>query len=487
MAAAGVFSPLRLAACALLALAAGGIPSVASAFHAEFMGMLGQSGAGEGKFIPWTGASWCTGDADSNVYLPGGWMLPRGETTPVRRKVPDGMLLFDGRTMYVWQRSRKQMSLSELKVVPEGLAKDGQQWTWSEWEWIPAVAPDGLARGVAERAKVVALDAKRGHVVGWRADGKSLGAVIDFSGESWARSACGVSFDPASGDVLVSTKWEVRKVFRFGKDGREVRKEGIWPASAYGGSLACERGRVWALGGFATPIGMLISDAKAGSFGSRAYLAGGIAWGGSGYWLATTQGVQYYPSTDPKTCRKRIGGLTGVTALALCRGRVLAVSGFKMHVMWLDDLADEPFKSDMHDIVGNRWRGEADGIDVEDGKFYIRDRESGETWCFDPEVTQWAFRAKRMFRCDHRVSADRRRAKMMGGVAVAEKDEIVVYGPDGRRECAIPERATSLAAEGCWLIAYVPGKSAILKYRISKSEDCPQTGSPCRIGASPPP
>ena len=211
-------------------------------------------------------------------------------------------------------------------------------------------------------------------------------------------------------------------------------------------------------------------EAPAKRFDDRSYETFGLAWGGKGYWLATSQGMQYFPSVDPKVCRKRIGGLAGVTALAVCKGRVLAVSGYRMHVMWLDDRADEPFESDMDALVGNRWRGVADGIDVADGKFYIRERESGETWCFDPEVTQWVFREKRMFRCDRPVAAEARRAQVAGGVAVAEPDMIVVYGPNGARLCAIPERATAVSAEGRWLIAYVPEKAAVVKYRIVMGE-----------------
>lgn len=468
MCASGISCTRRGAAPALLAGV--GLPLAALALQARFAGMLGQSGGLDGAFIPWTEARWCARDAGCNVYLPGGWMVPRGETTPVQRTVPEGTMIFDGRTMYVWRRGRTEMSLRTLKAVKNGFVPDGPCWTWRAWEWIPAVAPDGQARGLAARAKVVALDARGGRVMGWRADGAALGMVVDFAAEPWAGSACGIAFDPASGDLLISTRWEVRKVFRFGADGREVREEGRWPYPAFGLSLAMDRGHVWAIGRGASFVGVSLMEAPAKRFDDRSYETFGLAWGGKGYWLATSQGMQYFPSVDPKVCRKRIGGLAGVTALAVCKGRVLAVSGYRMHVMWLDDRADEPFESDMDALVGNRWRGVADGIDVADGKFYIRERESGETWCFDPEVTQWVFREKRMFRCDRPVAAEARRAQVAGGVAVAEPDMIVVYGPNGARLCAIPERATAVSAEGRWLIAYVPEKAAVVKYRIVMGE-----------------
>ena len=398
-------------------------------------------------------------------------MVPRGETAPIRlSRCVDGALLFDGKTMYAWQRGRERMTLQTLAFVPGGLTPDGTVWTWRRWEWIPAVAPDGAGNGRTKRLKVAALDARGGKVFGWDAAGAELGVVVDFSSEPWATSACGIAFDPASGDVLISTQWDVRKVFRFGADGREVREEGRWPYPAFGLALVAERGRVWAIGRGASRVGVPILDAAASIFNDQSYETYGLAWGGAGYWLATSQGMQHFPAVEPKKCRGRIGGLVGVTALAVNRGRVLAVSGFKMYVMWLDDMPGEMISSDMDALVGNRWRGVVDGIDVEDGKFYMHEAESGETWCFDPAVTQWIFREKRMFKCDRPVSATARRARIGNGWAVAERDHIAICGPDGETLCTVPKRATALAAEGRWLVAYVPAEAAILKYKVIDGE-----------------
>ena len=208
---------VRQVACALIAGAAVCLPGWAGRVVARFEGLLGQSGSRDGRPIPWTEARWCARDAHDNVYLPGGWMVPRGETAPIRlSRCVDGALLFDGKTMYAWQRGRERMTLQTLAFVPGGLTPDGTVWTWRRWEWIPAVAPDGAGNGRTKRLKVAALDARGGKVFGWDAAGAELGVVVDFSSEPWATSACGIAFDPASGDVLISTRWEVRKVFRFG-------------------------------------------------------------------------------------------------------------------------------------------------------------------------------------------------------------------------------------------------------------------------------
>lgn len=431
----------------------------------QMAGMLGQSGGVDGVFVDWCVCGWCTSDAAANVYLPGGLMVRAGTTVPMRMERPvRGALLFDGNQMFEWYR--QDLTLYGLDAVPGGFARDGRTWKLPSWESVPAIAPKGVVKGAAGRFRVVALDPKRSQVVGWKDNGMFVGTVVDFSKESWAGQATGVAFDPQSGDILLCTRWEVRKVFRFDADGREVREKGKWPASAFAIRIVNERGRLWGVGNNANQFGRKLRDDEVRSFGEFAHEVYGIAWGGNGYWLATTQGAQYYPAADPQRCQRRIGGMPGVTALAVAKGRVLAVAGVRMFDLWLDDHADERLSSDMTLTFANRWSGRVTGIDVDGEKFVMHDAESGENWTYDPAVTQWAMRDRRMFKSDASVAATAAETQLGKGRAVAEATEIVVYSADGRRLATIPEKATALASAGRWLLAYVPAKAAILKYRF---------------------
>ena len=429
-------------------------------------GMLGQSGGADGVFVTWCSCDWCTADADSNVYLPGGLWVKAGTVVPEKLAHPvDGALRFDGAAMFEWHRG--DMTLYALKKISGGFERTGRSWRFPRWECVPAIAPARLAKGLAARAKVVALDPQASQVLGWTAAGEALGPLIDFSGERWAGQATGVTFDPDTGDVLICTRWEIRKVFRYGADGRLIgtARHGQ-TTTVFGVNLATERGRIWALSGGAHRLDARDETDGPQSFGDVANVVRDIAWGGKGYWLATTQGAQYYPQVDPQRCAKRLGGLPSVTALAVAEGRVMAVDGVRLLLFWLDDTADERLSSDGYLSFANRWEGRVTAIDTDGPRFVMHDEKSGENWVFDPTVTQWVFRDRKMFKTDRPVHAVATETRLGKGRAVAEADEIVIYSAAGKRLAAIPEKATALASEGRWLLAYVPDKSAILKYRI---------------------
>lgn len=99
----------------------------------------------------------------------------------------------------------------------------------------------------------------------------------------------------------------------------------------------------------------------------------------------------------------------------------------------------------------------------------MHDAESGENWVYDPEVTQWVFRDRKMFRTEQSVTAVAGEVRLSDDCrAYAEAERIVVRAPDGRCFASIPERATALAASGSWLLAYVPARCAISRYDLNE-------------------
>lgn len=442
--------------------------TLCSAGHVSVPAELGQSSLADGSPVTWTDCRWCVADEVHNVYLPGGLVVPAGQTRPVRLAKPaDGHLLFDGVTMFEWNRA--DIALYELRKVVGGFERTGRRWAWHEWEGVPCVAPARPGSGWKAKAKVLVLLPKASRVVGWTADGASPDTLVDFSGEVWRGQATGICLEPASGDVLLCTRWETRRIFRFDATGREVREESRWPLQAYALRLATERGRVWALAVGAARLGVDSRSNELSSFGDFSSETYGIAWGGRGYWLATTQGAQYFPATDPGRCACRVGGLAGVTAICAAKGRVLAAAGVRLFQLWLDDDPDERLSSNCDLTFANRWTGRVEAIEARDARFAMRDAESGECWVYDPEVTQWVFRDRKMTRTNRAVTGVASEVCLEDGCRVrAEAERIVFCASDGRCLGSIPERATALAVSGHWLLAYVPARCAVHRYDLNR-------------------
>ena len=391
-------------------------------------------------------------------------MVPAGKTSPVRLEQPaKGQVLSDGKDMFEW--SCDDLALYSLSRTDRGFERGKRMCRLPCWRCCVAIAPAGLTQGLARTVRFAALDPQAARVLGWSADGTELGPVVDVSRYDWGNQTTGIAFDAESGDLLVSTRWEVRRVFRFGLGGREVCVDGHWPSRTFAQNLTAERGRTWALSGNASSLGT-VGARGVSSFGDFSDVVQGIAWGGEGYWLATSQGAQYFPAADPVRCLRRIGGLTGVTSLAIARGRVLVAAGPRLIVLWLDDLPDERFSSGKYETFANRWNGNVTAIDVEGATFILHDSNSGENWVFDPEVTQWFSRARRMFKTSRPVSSVATEARLGSGKAVAGPDAITIFSKSGKALGTIPVKATALASSGRWLLAYVPEACAIYKYKI---------------------
>jgi hypothetical protein len=197
-------------------------------------------------------------------------------------------------------------------------------------------------------------------------------------------------------------------------------------------------GRLWALGSVACAVDETGRPDAGRTIGRDANVVRDIARGDGGFWLATTQGAQFYPDGDAHgACPVRLGGLPDVSAVALCRGRVLAAAGPRLFAMWLDDEADEPFHSDEQWLVRPfRYDGKATAIDAADGLFFIAEETFKTTWAFNPDHTQWLSRQKRQFETNRTVR---------------------VNNP-------------LVAREGAWEVRYDPVRKGIRRVRVSDAD-----------------
>ena len=431
-------------------------------------GILGQSEQ-RADPVEWTACRHCVADADGNVHLPGGWRVPASGGAPERmpRRVK-GVLMTDGRDIYSWRA--EHCALKRLAVGRDGLSETPFAFKPDNWKHRLFLSPAGCTRGFAAKAKLVALDVEKREVRGWDADGKSVGRLFAYGGAverpELVRS---VAVHPETGDLLLGSYWPECKVHRFDVEGRE-RVDQVWPFRAMAEDFALADGRVFAVGERAYEL----SDKfGARSFGVNSGATYGVARGKGGWWLATSQGAQFYSDAAVRSgaaASRRIGALDGVTALGISRGRVVLAMGYSIHSLWLDDLRHEPLSSDRGWCSLGKWAGAVRSIETPpDGTFVLRwsDGKSSAAWQFDPRITEWVHRKRRLHSVDGGLPDPRpANEAVVGGLrAVAEKGEIVLY--DGsRRVCSYKVAATALAAEGRWLVAYVPALKGLVRFRL---------------------
>ena len=452
----------------MLAASLGAAPTL------EMRGELGQSAKEGTPPVGWTGAAWCVNDKDGNVYLPGGWMVPAGKTDAERMSASvSGDLLTDGRDIYAWTQGNA--TIRRLEVVPGGLKKTGFSFRLDDRKYDLSFVPAGLEKGFGARAKLLALDRGSKEVRAWDAEGRPLGAVFKFADKvAKPKLVHSAGVHPETGDMLLGFYWPESKVRRFSPEGVEML-DGVWPVSFMCvGIQPVVGGGTWFLGGSARKLSD--SYAKTISLGWNSHGVRGVARGTDGWWLATTQGAQYFPDSARRGAppAKRVGGLAGVNALAISHGFVIAFADYSMYGMWLDDLPDEPLSRDQNWTVGGKWSGRVKSVDVTpDGRFLIAwtNGKSDETWSFDPRVTDWKDRAKRMYRTSEPPPARALNEARVGRWrAVAGGGEIALF--DGAEKVAsIASDATVLAADGRWIVAYSPSRKAVVRLVVGGNDE----------------
>ena len=335
---------------------------------------IGQSQKPGTPPVEWTDCAWCVADEEHNVYLPGGWRIPRNSREAEKCASPFGAedtLVSDG-CGHIWFWNCRSGVFGEVRKDGKGLRRGKTLFTTKNWEnFCFFVAPPGLATGFAAKAKFGALVRYRSEIRGYDADGRDLGVLFDCAAAGLKAPYC-AAFEPQTGDLLVSNEWPDRHVHRFTADRREVLA-GVWPYPIEALVIDSVDGRDIYLSGRATErVGKTLMGPRRFSFGQYATETHALADGGDGWWLATTQGAQHYLKSDPSRCDRRIGGVAAADRVAIKDGKVLVADGKRLFMTWLDAEPDEIFCSDerskadektmpenLSDESG-RWRAEYD-------------------------------------------------------------------------------------------------------------------------------
>ena len=369
--------------------------------------LIGQSQKPGTEPISWTDCAWCVSDTNDNVYLPGGWCVRAGRRTAEKMSanVP-GRLFSDGTSLYAWTADNGTMT--RVRTTDDGLASDGAAFRSPKWDVLFAFAPAGCRNGFAVDGRFFAYEKDVKRVVAYGADGKCAGEVLDIKSLKFKTDVTAMAIHPASGDLVLQTYYPSCFAHRVRRDGTEV-KDGVWPQPMFGAGFAFVRGVLWGYRGGAWPVRDRLGSKADGIGGGEASETHGVAWGGDGWWLATTQGALFYSGQDLKRCIRRIGGVDGVTAFAVSpKGEIIASAGNQLLAFWLDDGPDDaPHSSSGWEwSLGGRWaQDHVSSVSFRDGLFFLREDRESATWALDPEVTQWVFRSRRMYKTNEVFTA----------------------------------------------------------------------------------
>ena len=394
----------------------------------EFHGTIGQYFTPEsGAFIPWTSCSWVAADGNGDVHFPDGFVCRRGTrcVVPESCSLPAGRVISDGAGRIFVVRADNG-TVAEVKVSEAGLSVGR----------TIAVMGGPTRKVAAGRQRFLSLDTREKKVFGWTRDGKELGTVLDL--REMKAPSC-VAEHPGSGDILVATYWPENKIHRFRGDGTEVR-DSCWPAVG-APEIANVGDDTWAYAGGAVRVGRGTTERAQAKFGLDAYPVRGIAASSDGLWLATGQGAQFYPASDPGRCALRVGGISA-TALAACNGHVYVAAGSKLFDFLLDDGPGDRIRSDesWKWNLSERFPGaNITAVMKGEGVLYLKDSSLNRVIAFNPGEETYSRRDRRFF-------------------AVADME---VKG----------ESEKMRSREGEWVVAYDAERHAINRYRVRKGGD----------------
>ena len=171
------------------------------------------------------------------------------------------------------------------------------------------------------------------------------------------------------------------------------------------------------------------------------------------------------------------GRYPDITALALTEGRVVAFRKYGPHarfeVLWLDNRPEEAAEPPMPgeaNFAAVSINGVVEAAEASDGLkilFAFEGQEGGRV--LDLSKTEWIqhHRGERQYAVQERPVKRPDEAALPGGLrAIARPDGIALLGADGETLQIRPEKASLLAAEGRWLVAYLPERARLVRYRL---------------------
>lgn len=359
----------------------------------EYSGALGQSQPEKFTPVPFTPVYSAAADSSGIYFITGPyqrngelWRLTPGSRTAERiSSGTPGPLISDGKNIYLLDNTR-------LYTLKNGTKSAAPVLDLKRKFDRMAIAGDETKQAFGGVAKYFAYDRKAKQIHAWKADGSSLGVVVDLAKTTPQSPFYSMGFLPDAGYLIASTSYPELRTYRFTPDG--AAQSGNWPLRGSASAFFPLDGVCWGVDAGATTFRDHPVSSKREKVGGEndRYTYAICKDANNGFFLATSQGLKHYRTDSPAECDFRIGGLPGITALAVSGKHILAVCGGAIHRLLLDDLPDAPLLNAGNEAwrVGANWSSSGiAALPNGDGTFLILDKGKKAVWKFDPSRTRW--------------------------------------------------------------------------------------------------
>ena len=380
----------------LAATLSASLPALLFAAELVPFGKLGQSQPEGTEVLRETACGSAVSDPGGNVWFVNGgkiYKLTKGKRTAKKILDRSGKLMTDGKEIFLQYKTL----VYRLQPQSDGSVKTVQAADFKKGFNNTAIADAATKQRFGANVKFFALDSAAKKVYGWDCSGTPLGVILDLADFRSKGKVVSAGFLPGSGYLLISTMYPDMKVYRFTPDGKAANG-GIWPAGGWISNFSLAKGELWGCGSNAIRYENTLTSGKPLMLGDGMdQYANSIAWdGGKGYFLATTQGLKHYNPVNPRTSDFRIGGIGNPAALAILDGRILAIAGYQITSLYLDDFPDSPFGNTGNEPwhVGANWDSDACAAVSDGSAFLILDRQHKTLWRFDPTKTKWGDKSR---------------------------------------------------------------------------------------------
>jgi hypothetical protein len=389
------------ALCLLLLIPGLGVRAVDGPVRFTLSGVLGQSQPTGTAPLPFIGSIGLAIDTAGKMWTsPGGnvldifsrrengpWMLADQLTLPAAMS---GLgLRWDGASLFVPLTNGTLYRVDPLTRSVSPVCPLGGSSSYG-------VAPASCVKGFAVKGKVFVLEGEL--VKGYAADGTALGTVLTpprpaKSGGKY----CAIGVEPVTGDLLLGTPYADMVIYRFTVEGAQLTTDG-WPRPRWATQFTTAGTQLWTInaGGGAgtlppvrrTSADDFLLDAPWSNSTS------GVAQDARGeFWLATAQGIMHY-ATNGSALPDRIGGVTGVRAMAISSDGTLITAvegGGRMLRLSIADDPTMPFQCNSNEPwrAGGGWRSRANGMAWDGTAFLVLDEVDKLLWQYDPWHTAW--------------------------------------------------------------------------------------------------
>ena len=426
----------------------------------EFHGVIGQSAAENEAPLAFTGVRSLVGLPEDRVVFIGDdgllYEIRAGRPVSTGQAAKGTRLDFDGRTLRslglhhgIWEVDLKTFASRQI-VKPTGV----------RWD-LAGVRPETPNHPFTLACKYVTWDPKRDKMIAYDETGAEKGELFPIPERKGNCRIESFGFLPGSGDLVMVTYWPDLQIQRFASNGTIVVGDG-WPVRRGFGFVRPSNGKLWHCGTDSiVELGENMTGSKPLTVPPESEL-NGTARQGNLEFIGTSQGL-YVRKRGEESFRRRLGGISRLTAMTINDGYVFLSMGEKIRWLYLDGDENEPFASSDRLILrinnGNNWTDRILDL-APDGRGWLKVATGvAGLWRFQPEAPL------------EYVNHNKQWERLSEGFC----DKATTRTPSAKllellRNARVPRglEVGKIAAQGHWLVVEDIRNHRLLRFRVKR-------------------